>query len=1276
MRQPWFRKLAQQGLQRSDRKSVSQHILSLDVEMDVTTSLDPAQRCWKPLALRRRTLVGYATLSIILVATFVTLYQVSKRNSGFVILDTRLHYLWVYSPSAVFIIIAGYWYLTEANAKLLAPWRVLSDRTISSSRRLRQDYVSQLRYTSLYQSLRNKDWTVFLALMGTFCLQLLIIVSTGLLILQPTVISRTNTIFPLTTSLNKSATYVEYSDNALHTAYAVRTYGLEFPLGTTSRIAYQALNNTALSPGSEAQATVDALYPAASCEIASANWTYGVVQSRVEYSNITRRGPGAHLVFGIPSCQYQSASIFPGPRSAFEKTNNGYETFDLSLIQIRCDGSQQKWPTHVAVTASKMTLNDTSINGTTPTFSNITTKSFAGESWNLFGPLPSKMLSSNAAAVICKLDPKFGKARLTSTRSSVRAELLPESIHEAHLNETLGPQLLNVLSNLGIINSPYLSGYNMTWYRGRNSSVVKFGGGVAPFFQLVNSTDRRDHVGDFVDSKYLMSTVGSTLELIAAQLVAKSLFMPTNETVAGVLTETQGRLVVNSLAFGVSMALLGLMICISLALALQRQETLSKNPGTLINMATILTRTPDVIDIVRHLHQAEKKVKEHKRLRSGGHTADVNLSLSFSIPMRAEKQATVLAQQDEKGHIKVSRWWQPWNMSLSHRFLTVILPALCIVLLEILLRRSEKFEGLARVSSSKYIQYLWMYIPVVVILSLNCLFDATSFTNRIIQPYVTMRNRPAPASQSISVDFVNRTTMSAMFKAVRLGQFGVALAIMATLLGAVLPIAASGLFKTQNTLQQTSVRMNQVTYFDPSAAITVPQPYPENLPIPGLIHMSNLSYPAWTYGKYAFPRLKLTGQTRNNSGTLSPEATIRVDVPAVYGVANCSSVPRADISYFVNFTLGGRSGASVDPGGSLRPMLYVEGKPLSGCPRMRCDKITMVPDFYESMWKGAKEIFDSNNTGTAPEIDRSQNSSSASFHGGYKLPAHCPLSTMCIMKGEYPKKWLDEDQGEWNYTGTVKMDDVKVLYCNPYVAQEIVTLDLRLPDLDISSLNPPKPQPGTRMFFSEAELLNTANMRDYLPWYSTIRINNATSMYPDSFFGAIFSGKDAFSPLDLLTKNAATMDLFLDHIDNVYSLVVSQIYSEMRRFPVDISNTEYARDGTLIETVGRVHQDALSTRIIQVLLGSMIICALLSMFFTNGWRVLPKRPCSIVTVAGLIERSSLLSKEITSPNREFLGVKALQERGALQHGLFSLGWWGEKGDRWYGIDLGQADKEE
>jgi hypothetical protein len=219
-----------------------------------------------------------------------------------------------------------------------------------------------------------------------------------------------------------------------------------------------------------------------------------------------------------------------------------------------------------------------------------------------------------------------------------------------------------------------------------------------------------------------------------------------------------------------------------------------------------------------------------------------------------------------------------------------------------------------------------------------------------------------------------------------------------------------------------------------------------------------------------------------------------------------------------------------------------------------------------------------NYTGEILRNDTSKNTHAASYHGQYLIPAHCPLSAMILLKGKY---LVTPDN-----TSSVDIEDFKYLHCTPYVEQEIVEVNLTLPNLDIPPSSPPIPRSNTRSLFSEAEILNTGFWSYYLPTGRAMMLDPAVpNIDVDPFFRAVFGGAGGVIASEVIKNDAEMTGKLLQRVEDVYGLIVAQVYGTRRRFDV---NTGVTASGTstswpavlFSSSKPRLKQDEISTRIL------------------------------------------------------------------------------------------------
>lgn len=825
----------------------------------------PPQHLWAPLFLQRKVLLSFALLFALLAVVIGILYYVSCQNQGLATPAERSRYLWTYVPSSMFTVISGLWFLVESKTKLLAPWRAIVERPGPLKHKLQLDYNDEFRYITIFTSAKRAHWNVFLVVVGTFCLNILIILSTSLLVIQQRTIVNTGTHFTLSTTF-KSTGNIKFPSEGLSTTHGLR-YGLDFPNGTTATFAYQTLESTNFPSVATAQVLVDAFYSQASCEEVKGEWSLGYVQNVKNFSEVT---PGVMRVVQFPGCERRDVWGFimdPG----LVQTAAGIQTYSLSVVVNPCDsepfglGADATFE-HFAVLAHSMTLAGTNMSMTDARreysqsrFTNSTIsvgQDVYGDGTIYFEPKPGALLSSRLAAVVCTTAPELGKAELTSTGGSIRAIASPGS-QKTELDLTLGWQLQQAIYSSLQNDAPYLTGYNYTPFQGPNMSLEKYSAQDAPFFQLLNDTDTRKTVEDFVDAKFLMRSVPSVLDRIAVQIAATDYFTPSKEEAIGTMSVERDRLVVLPLYMGFIIGLLALMMLISSALCAWSEGVVSYDPATIAGMASILADRPSLLAAMQ---EPEHRTAISKECETGKESSIVTTTSGSHVSLLENEIETTITVESAASLPRRIIWWYPWSALAAVKISILTMPCVLIAILEVLLRLSIQHDGINAVSPNTYVRYAWVHIPVLLIFCLNSFFDASSYTSRTIQPYFAMHRRPTSASRSIAIDLFHRTTLSALYEASYLGHMGVVAAIAATLLGWSLPIAASGLFSVKTVQGNTEVIVRQSTFFNSSESLVASNVVHDNfLPLPGLILYNDLSYPRWTYGKYAFPRLSLTG---------------------------------------------------------------------------------------------------------------------------------------------------------------------------------------------------------------------------------------------------------------------------------------------------------------------------------------------------------------------------------------------------------------------------------
>ena len=117
-------------------------------------------------------------------------------------------------------------------------------------------------------------------------------------------------------------------------------------------------------------------------------------------------------------------------------------------------------------------------------------------------------------------------------------------------------------------------------------------------------------------------------------------------------------------------------------------------------------------------------------------------------------------------------------------------------------------------------------------------------------------------------------------------------------------------------------------------------------------------------------------------------------------------------------------------------------------------------------------------------------------------------------------------------------------------------------------------------------------------------------------------------------------------------------------------------NGTLSMPVLRLKQNKAPKIVLQVLLGVMAVCGAIAYSMLNTEELLRQSPCPIAGKMELFARSELCnSRKVIPEGAEWWDEKQRRQYGLFDGWFFSLGWWGIE-EKWYGIDIGRAEKVE
>ncbi|KAH9212901.1 hypothetical protein DL95DRAFT_507875 [Leptodontidium sp. 2 PMI_412] len=263
---------------------------------------------WQPPYLRRIVLLGFATLFALIIVALEVLGKLSRRNHGLATSYPGLHYLWTYGPTAVFTLVAPFWYRVEFQTKMITPWARMFYRFDKASTSLLQDYLSSSPPKIFRHAVKNRDWAVLATATVSVLMKLLIILSTGLVSLSSIKVPVDNVYITLNDTFVNSNIKLQSSDQSLpfYIMQGLLRGDIGVPVGISTEFAYQTIDTTksALKSSSQVEATVDGLTNSLECESANLSLIYAVPPIRYLpdglSTNLTATSSSCSALFKVP----------------------------------------------------------------------------------------------------------------------------------------------------------------------------------------------------------------------------------------------------------------------------------------------------------------------------------------------------------------------------------------------------------------------------------------------------------------------------------------------------------------------------------------------------------------------------------------------------------------------------------------------------------------------------------------------------------------------------------------------------------------------------------------------------------------------------------------------------------------------------------------------------------------------------------------------------------------------------------------------------------------
>ncbi|KAK0633974.1 hypothetical protein B0T14DRAFT_508155 [Immersiella caudata] len=1186
------------------------------VTLDINpTRANPVLR-WRPPYLRRSFLALFAFVLLLVLASTEVLLVQSQRHSGIANAKSSQHYLWTFGPTAFLTLLAVLWARVDHQSKLVAPWLRLSREASHPSRTLQLDYLSDFLPWSVPKAIKNKDFIVSVTSAVSVLLKVLVIISTGLITLSWTPVSYDS--YPMVAQSvfrNSNAELANSGTLAYYMMSGHRQRNLTYPDGLFGGYAFQPIQSDAQSP-ERTNITVDAFRGSLDCqptELILRGSAPPVPQFPDQKMNLTLTDP---------ECRIGLLQL-TGPNY---KCDNCTTTF-ARYAPIWCDGSGAGEPDR----ERRIFVMFGSLSYVMDRSRNLSTHAPVPRH-----PYVATLHRSGQLLCIPKFD--IGKVEVVRDRANIRSvtpipssftgtldSVSPWEIATAHFNVTN-----SVLNNL-----KGQEQYRITLNVSDSEIDVDSYMELAVHTQLspgkpVSSLYDINNLHQLAEGYYQQSTA-----IIAKQ----ALMEPASLEVRGTATVFAERLLVQAWAAHWMAGILGFCSIIILValLVVPSRGILPCNPSTIHGMASLIQHSDDLVARLEFSGTASDK-----------HLGHVLQGTQFHSSVGAGPMAQArFAIQDTRGDGNADALHFPQFRSLQAHP-AIVHPAtrtaLCVVLaglviaLELLLRKSAAEDGLGDEEEGTSIHYTWTAIPAIVFGAIAMIISAMEFRIRCLAPYVGLTRR-VDRQSFMSLDLLDMSLPRLLYREIRMVNIGALAATLALLAASFFTIFSPSLFHTCPFPVERSVKLqaNQSFSRNPERFSTDTRA----AEVSSLILTSNYTYGRFTYEDLAFPQLVFSDPSATQTGLMLNGSSVSIDavIPAVRARLHCQPYDRSQIRTNLTFETS-FSGEAVNP-----LQLTIEGK---GCLRRLG---------YDAEFRTNPETM---SFGLAKE--------------GFGDTGINGCSDLVYI-------W-----GKMDYAADPIVRHVAALGCN--LTMEAVDVDVRFSGtaLDIDNQNPPRPRENTARVSRIWERNETSRDNELLFVYGNlVSLDNKRASQLTPFFQLLTASPWAVPEYDLGDPSAD--EKVREAIKFQNGIIIAQSLA-FNLQPANISNATFAdpkpgeNDAQLVfdavvtrrDARRRVIQDALSTRVLEGLLGGTLLLLVASWIFMRKTAVLASSPTSIASRAALIAGGNLLSllPGNAQTRRPEEIATALGER---TH--FRMGWWaGVGGVSRFGIFVAGAGDED
>jgi Protein of unknown function (DUF3433) len=1178
-------------------------------------------------------------------ASLIALWWSNEAQNGFRPTLTSNYYAWTYGPTAVLVVVLGLWRQVDYQCKILQPWQEMRRGATSAAHSVLLDYISPLNITSFTRAVRYRHIPVAASIAGFATLKLIILFSTGLLVLTPTSVSdavpaTTTTKFDgssfwdtipdyvntIIEASQKIPSYRNVSASPVHTYLGILDGEVSDPRGTLDGKVFQSFKPATYSSLSSISLNVIAFVPNITCEVAKATPWH-------KYPNYD----------GILAVKLDTATCSVGHEHQSEI--RWHENHGQHCTAWECP------PYQILYGMWRVNCSETDNSSLASTFNSDTPYDFryalavANVSYSVSHTI-ANMTARELSVVICKVEYSADEANVTHDfdEDSYRVNKLTPG---SHFKDFTGLMLGEIIFSIFVAAKDLRPPEEINSLYDQENSL---------FYVLLRTLDGEQAMDRFLSSETLQQSTTQAFGGVATQFMQQFYLVADDADVTGDGTYVEERLHIRVVSLWAMVVGFALLILFSLVIMFTtRSGVVPQDPGPIATSATILVGSSSLQKLL-HGTGSLRTSQLVERLR--GWTFQTNASDNFNIKVAYEGALVGLVSEAKAKHI----FWIPYAAQYWMVALMFCSSLAAIAALEVLYRVSNANMGLVDVSNSEDVGlYLSRYISAAAMLLIATSFNSLDFAVTSFAPFSLLRSGIMPATRSLYFHLQGEMPPVTLFQSLRAIHLGSAFSNMAGIVGSVLTVVASGLWTTDHAVRSNASITSSVasswdvawpnsTLNDSGAASTL-----------DLIQHGSASFPANIWKGLVFPDIadiQIDGGRSCIINSTSQNYTF--DVTAIRPVLACDVVEDDYISLkWYNMGTGGIIDVDAHPplppgcqSGNSEYTHFLTSRDVPWNERrsdwignfydIHLDPLLLHPEFGPPGYYEYDEDLDT----SAEKLFRYQPDN----------PAGCP--SIGIIFGEIKRN-------------ATFHDDITVFLCSQKLQLVSVRVTYDGSDTHRPSINhdvAPIPDEGSAQY-----LTNGTDGVSTFPYrvqshlsndLTDVNVEHKKQRYYtniDPFFDSLVYGPDGTPLGDLAGR--ANRDRLLEAIKKLYAKYMVLALDLHLRRPIpphglgDAGGEQGRLTGTVQWTSARLQVNYASKLALQIMLGVMALLGAGAFWLTDLRGTLPRNPCSIASTMGFLAGSDLCDpdKPILPNGVEWLSRGEVER--VLEGWLFSLGWW-------------------